>query len=238
MHSQKLNILIINIFYILVNSFSFAQVDNSKLDSVEVNKIHIIDLLFVNSYGLGYNIYSNNKSEIRLLLDLYGEGRFEDEERTQTDTRDDQIVKRDHKNENNTEFNALRITAQYLYDFYKNDFGELFFGGGPLIGYSWNNYSYSNSDNEYEYLNQNYKNTYSLGLTGLIGIRGKLNNSISVFAQLQILGQYSWRKIEVEMESYDYSSPITRIDKTEENFDITNWEYSVRYASIGIRFSI
>lgn len=228
--------VIIFIFSFFTSIIVYSEPGNK--DSCEFNKEHTIDLIFVNGYGLGYSVFNSPKSEIRILLDLYGEGRFSKEDGIRDQTDENSTQKSSMERKDNTEYNLLSLTSQYLYKIYENKFGELYLGIGPQLGYSWNNYNYKYENEDYNYKNITYRSTYFLGLSSIIGVRGKLNSTISIFAELEISGKYNWGKVDVNNESKYFDSTINNKDIFKENIDITYWNYNVRYAIIGIRFSI
>lgn len=239
MKNHFLTAIIFAILFSCFNTFSFAQNSSSDSTSQNTNSTHIFDVTFVNEFSLGYNIYSNSKSEIRLLLQLNSNGKFSDGEGTNISTSNNSVTKTETSEENNHEYNGIYFTTQYLYKFIETDLGELYAGIGPMVGYYWDNYENNNSnvndDGEYSYKYNSSTNNFSVGLTSLMGIRGKLHKAISVFAEFQINTNWQWGETTRENKSDFISS---NSDKSEYKTDNNIWTYEIRYAKIGIRFSI
>ena len=235
---MKTQIIVFSFLLIIIssiNNYNLAQVISSdSTNNICEEKEYVFDLYFINGYAFGYQVYSNSNSEIRLLLDLSASGSASDEERKQTDISSLSSDTDKYSSESNRRSYSISLTSQYLMNLYKSKNGVAYWGIGPRLGFNWRK-------NTSAFMRENEKNdnldlssSFSVGLTALIGIRGNLNNAISLYAEAQLTGTKSWGEYENE-SIYDYENSSSSYKSIT---DSNGWGYSLIYSRIGIRFSL
>jgi len=235
MQKKRSVLIIVFLLMIVFNENSFTQEDESELKSNKSNfNSHVFDVYLINGYGLGYNILRSSYSEVRLSLDIsssYGDTEYD---RKRIIISDGSTEIKNESIDSDGGFHNIFFTAQYLITFYKSNLGESYFGFGPFGGYNWHHYSSfnieDNSENEYS----NWDKSFSMGLTFALGIRSKLNSSLSIFAEAQLNGGKSW--MDDENENISVYETNTHSYKTKS--DVNTWYYNFSFARIGLRFSI
>jgi hypothetical protein len=232
---QKSNLIakIFSIYLFFFSIYTFSQ--ETSADSINVsnvNKDYILDVYFINGYAIGYQIFNKNNSEIRLILnlDVNGQNYSEDSKEENSST----IVNK-HLNKSSGNLYSINLTSHYLNNFLMNKYGKLYWGMGPNIGYSWNN---SSNKNYYQENEENkYSSTssgFSIGLVALIGMRGNLTQSISLFAEAQLSANKNWNW-------YEYISDTININGVNHHKTTSNgnsWSYNLVYSKIGLRFRL
>jgi hypothetical protein len=224
------------LFLILIlNNNIFSQTDNEKsVDKSSISSNYVFDVYIIGGYGLGYKIFTKSDSEIRLLLNISTNYDINDIENKRKSISNGTETSKSESSESSNGRHQIYFTTQYLLTFYKSNFGESYFGFGPFLGYNSMRYSNNYHQEESENENLNIENRISIGLTSLIGIRSKLSNSLSIFAEAQLIGGQSWVDSESENSHVFNSDTSTNKSINEGNA----WYYSFSYARIGLRFSI
>ncbi len=229
------NMLVICLITLLLSIDSFSQTTNSDSSNTSKQvKDYVIDVYFINGYALGYQIYANTNSEIRLLLDLVISGSAKDEDRTEEDIYDMSSSSQQYAEEENKNTHSISLIAHYLSNIFQSKYGKVYWGIGPKIGYNW---SKTTSKYDQEDLKNNFSNTsnsFSIGVVALIGIRANLTQSLSLYAEAQISGSKNWSETNYENQ-YEYQS-TGGFNKYKTTTDGDSWSYSLIYSRIGIRF--
>ena len=234
---MKTQIVVFSLLLIIgsINHSTFAQVIKSDSTNISCEeKEYVFDLYFINGYALGYQIYSNSNSEIRLLLDLSISGSSGDEEISQTNISSLSSNTDKYSSESSNSFRSISLTSHYLLNIYKSNNGTAYWGIGPTMGVNWRESSNASSRENQKDDDLYLTNSFSVGLTALIGIRGNLNNAISLYAEAQLTGTKSWGEHESESNYNNDNSSSSYKSKTDSN----GWGYNLIYSRIGIRFNL
>ena len=117
---------------------------------------------------------------------------------------------------------------------YNSRNGVAYWGIGPRLGFNWHKSTSAFTCENEKSDHVNLTNSFSVGLTTLIGIRGNFNSTISLYAEAQLTGSKSWGESENE-DSYDYENSSSSYKTIT---DSNGWGYSLIYSRIGIRFNL
>ncbi|MCB0731528.1 MAG: hypothetical protein KDC88_10880 [Ignavibacteriae bacterium] len=234
MSEIKVSIRILFIIITLFFSYNILAQSNSEDELDDKDNLHSFDIMFINSYSIGYNVILNNSNAIRILLDLGLSKNSDNQDGTYTYTNNSATDVNKSTTENQAGYYSLKLSGHYLSNLYSDRLGEVYFGIGPELGYSNQENSSKNKDennnDEYNYSTKEY----SLGILGLLGIRSKLTNSISIFVETHLKGGKSW-------SVYDHTSKYNSNDYVSISHtkrDGNGWYYSYVWAKVGLRFSI
>lgn len=212
-----------------------AQGNNSETDST---RLHTFYLYLFNGYAVSYDLYSEEKSSVRLRLDFSAAHNDLNSDAEQTYSTSNGYSSKTSSNSESRDNNfSVTLSSYYIYSFYNSKLGQAYIGAGPLIGYS--RYSYGSSttysdtlQSYYSYDSQN-KN-YSVGIVFLAGIRGYITERISFFAEANLNGGRTWTKSE---GSSQYKGPNNYYSTQANNSSGSGWFYSSQFIRAGISVS-
>lgn len=203
------------------------------------------NIYFINGYAISYEFYKNDNSVLRFHLDFGGSDNSSDNDgkRINTNSNNDTNTE-DITEERKTHNFTLMASPQFLYKFYKSNYGEAYLGAGPFFKYQTSGYEniYQtsrkdiNGDDFNSASNSNNKNkSYLLGLSFIIGIKGVLTDRISLFAESHFNAAKKWDEFE---QSYHSSqSPSYEYNNSEET-EGDGWDYSTTFVRVGVSISL
>ncbi len=222
----------------LVSLTVFSNTAYSQSCCSKEDSLHTFNIYLINGYALSYNIFENEHSAFRVQLDLTSSFNENTEDQS-FDRPEEEEYSRDRNSINN--MFSLSLAGQYLLNIYKSTMGKIYLGGGPLLSYNRTRYNYSfhqldenNNINDYSNESQNIQDSYSAGLTFVMGIKGNLSKTIFVFAEAHLRGGRSWND---SIESHSNSSNNYSNNYTIET-DGTGWFYNLNAFRLGIGISI
>lgn len=212
-----------------------AQDNGSKSDSV---KLHTFNLYFINGYAVSYDLYKEGKSAVRVHLDFSSGLSDVNSDQEQSSTSSYGFTSKQTSSTKNKNSNlSITSSSYYIYSFYNSDFGEAYFGAGPLLGYSKNSYTSSSSSTDTLYYSNSYDamyKNYYIGATLLIGIRGYITKHVSLFAESHINGGRKWTKNESTNNS---NGPRNYFSVQTSNSSGSGWFYDSQFIRVGMSVS-
>jgi hypothetical protein len=210
---------------ILIFTFNcFAQNDQDS----SMKLIYTFDAYLINGYELGYILFNEDNSEIRISLGInssYNISDFEEETKNITNNIESSVERTfDLYNE----YHQFNLKSHYLYEIYKSNLGESYLGVGPFIAYRTQSYT-SSYGSTTESLNTD--NLFLVGLTAIIGIRSYITKSLSIFAEAELNGYGRWSEEKNESQTMEEYSSETILDGN-------GWGYDFYYMKFGLRISL
>jgi hypothetical protein len=218
------------IIAILFSSISlFAQTDSVKCNSQ-------IQFHLINGYSLSYLNLFNSTTGIRFKVDLGLNGSSGNKDRSQnyySTLNKSQKFKEDQAN--STQYFNTAVNYMWRSNIAKEI--NIYFGIGPLISYS-RNHTENNSETmpstENSYSKSFYETTsssFGLGIQGVIGVECNIAEKISLLAEFNLNGTYSW-----EHWKYIYETQYINLNRTENTEDGNSWNYGLNNLKIGIAY--
>lgn len=110
--------------------------------------------------------------------------------------------------ENSGNYQSLSLYAQFLLNHSYSSKVKLFYGAGPIVGYSrnYNSRTINNLTNTGKTYNENKTNTLSVGLIGSIGIWCEVSEPVSFILEYNIRATY---EREIYDSMYEIFGPVT-----------------------------
>ena len=232
---MKRSKLLLLLVAILISNFSlFAQ--NDSLSYKNQLQFHLID-----GYSLSYlNLFSPS-SGIRFKIDLNFRGSSGSSDVTQNyfynnsnnQSKDQQKIKENWSS--SSQYFNLAVNYIWISNISKEI--NLYLGIGPLISYSRN---YSNDDDKTtlttpnsnsESIYESTSSSFGLGVQGVIGVECNITEKISLLAEFNLNGTYSWNHW-----LYDYENQSTGSNRTENTEDGSSWNYELNNLKVGIAY--
>lgn len=221
---------------ILFSSISlFSQTDSVKCNSQ-------IQFHLINGYSLSYINLLSSSTGIRFKADLGLNGFSGNIERSQiyynngANNSTDDVQKFKEDRSSSSQYLNLAVNYFWLSSITKEI--RLYLGVGPLISFSRYN---SKNDQErnatlyYPASKSIYETTSSslgLGIQGVIGIECTVTEKISLLAEFNLNGTYSWDHWKNKSES----QPVG-LNRTESTNDGNSWNYGLNNLKIGIAYN-
>ncbi len=221
---------------ILFSSISlFAQTDSAKCNSQ-------IQFHLVNGYSLSYLNLLSASSGIRFKIDVGLSGSSGNSERIQSyynngsNISASEVQKFKEDRASSSQYLNLAINYFWLSNITKKI--RLYFGIGPLINFSRyisENNQERNATSYYPADESIYETTSSslgLGVQGMIGLECTVTEKISLLAEFDLNGTYSWD----HWKNMSESKPIGQ-SRTESTNDGNSWNYGLNNLKIGIAYN-
>lgn len=238
-------ILLVVIFFLSINISNIAQTENKT----ETKNLHSFSVYFINGYALGYDYYKTDAFKLRATLDLSlsGENQDSDDKRTShyfSSSYSNNSIQTTVTETDRNDF-SLTLSSQIILPIYKTEYGNIYFGSGPGIGYSRNfsssiieNTVYdpdtilsSNSHAQNDYTTTDYR----VMLNVLIGAEVYISNNLSLFAETHLNAGLSWSE---QKTLYKYLGNLGSEQNSEVNQNGNGWFYNFQYARIGVKISL
>lgn len=227
MQRSKSSLIILTILFSACSLF--AQTDSvSYKDQLQ---FHLI-----NGYSLSYLNLFCPSSGLRFKIDLGLSGSSGKKDRSQNRyniINESQKFKEDQAN--NAQY--FNLAANYMWRFNIVREINLYLGIGPLIGYS-RNHTENNSETmpsaQNSYSKSFYETTsssFSLGIQGVLGVECNITEKISLLAEFNLNGTYSW-----DHSKYIYETQYTNLNRTENIEDGNSWNYGLNNLKVGIAY--
>lgn len=231
MKNYKLVFMLI-LFLCFGNYNTYAKLENADSLNIsnEKNK-NVFDVYFFNYYGLGYQIFANDNSEIRIVLNLtLGNSKTEYDSKY-IDISNNLREEEKSKSKYTSEYYTINISAQYLKIIYATELGKMYLGIGPYFEYYRMNLIHEEENNE----NFQDENQNIYGIQGLLGVRANISKSISLFTEIQV----EVGKIFTSNHHGNQSLEIPSQDHRKTTNIGDGWHYSFSSGAIvGLRFAI
>ncbi len=195
----------------------------------------------INGYSLSYVNLFCSSSGIRYKIDFGMHGSFQNWDHNQsssindlnTPTNQQQTFK---ENQENVTQN-FNVSVNYLWISNIAKEVNLYLGGGPLITF-YRNHTENNSEEvpstQNSYNKSFYETTsssFGLGIQGVIGVECNLTEKISLLAEFNLNGTYSWDHWKFEDES-----ETTNLSRVENSEDGHSWNYELNNIKVGIAY--
>lgn len=231
---KRSKLLLLSIALLTTNISLFAQNDSvSYKNQLQFN--------LINGYSLSYVNLFCPSSGLRFKVDLGFNGSSEKSDNIQNyfnsnpnnQSNDQQKFNEDHTN--SSQYFNLVVNYIWISNITKEI--NLYMGIGPLISYS-RNHSEDNDDAIFSIQNNNSKSIFEstssffgLGLQGVVGVECNMTEKISLFAEFNLDGTYSW-----EYWKYSSENQTTSLSRTENTEDGNSWNYELNNIKIGIAY--
>ncbi len=230
MKSSKSALVILTILF--SSGLLFAQTDSVKCNSQ-------IQFHLINGYSLSYLNLFNSTTGIRFKVDLGLNGASTNSERNQSNYNNGSTSDVQKNNEDGSSSSqSFNLVANYMWRSSITKDVHLYLGVGPLV--SFNRYNYERNQHSiatayYPASSSNYKNistTLGLGIQGVIGFECVITEKISLLAEFNLNGTYSWDHWKNTSENQP-----TGISRTESTSDGNSWNYGLNNLKIGISYN-
>ena len=233
MQHSKLSLTVLAVFFSSISLF--AQTDSVKCNSQ-------IQFHLINGYSLSYFNLLSSSTGLRFKADLGLNGSSGNSEQSQiyynngSNNSADDVQKSKEDRSSSSQYFNLAVNYFWLSNIAKEI--HLYLGVGPLISFSRYN---SENDRErnaisnYPASRSVYETTSSslgLGIQGVIGIECPVTEKISLLAEFNLNGTYSWDRWKSKSE--DQSVGLSRIETTN---DGNSWNYGLNNLKIGIAYN-
>ncbi len=232
-----MKVLFVSLLLLANYSFSFAQEKKSNEEYSSEIKIY-----FLNSYGAIYQYKYSENSSVRFQLDITGNLLNSDHESSGLSKYENgNAINSNSTRDETTKNYSILISPQYCYALYQNKYFNFYIGAGPSLSYYFSSYesheisrSVLSVNETTEFNSINNSRTWSLGLMGLLGIEGNINENLKIFSEVYISENKKWNKIENEtnqiLESKQYFHQTS-------NYEVNSWEFSISNVTLGISYS-
>lgn len=238
-------LVLVIIIILSINISSVAQTENKT----EQKDLHSFSVYFINGYALGYDYYKTDAFKLRATLDLSLSGVNQDSDGKNTNHYFSGSYFNNSIQESEIETDrtnlSLSLSSQIILPIYKTEYGNIYFGSGPGIGYS-RNFSSSISENTVydpdtalaskSHIENEYTTTeYNVKLNILLGAEVYISNNLSLFAETHLNAGLMWSE---QKSLYKYQGNLGSEQNTEINQDGSGWFYNFQYARIGVKISL
>lgn len=238
-------ILLVVIFFLSINISNIAQTENKT----ETKNLHSFSVYFINGYALGYDYYKTDAFKLRATLDLSLSGSDENSDgesrniqygSTYNGARDITVRETDRNSF------GVSLSTQIIFPIYKTEFGNIYFGAGPSVGYSkdhntsseeWKSYypDTVTTPSLYSSSSENTIQSYNVAANLMLGAEAIVSDNVSLFIEAHLNGGINWSD---EKRIYRYKSNQNYEELREYNYNGDGWFYSFQYARIGVKISI
>jgi hypothetical protein len=215
---------------ILLTNISFAQADSTYVKNQ-------IQFHLVNDYSVSYLKMFAPTSGLRLKVDLglSGSKQNSDDKNEFTEPETETLVDRNSERDFNSQY--VNLVLNYLRFVSPTDDIKIYYGAGPLLSFSRdeNNYhsdilptaSYSSNQSSSEIVTR----SFGIGLQLVAGIECPITTKLSLLAEFNLNGTYSWNYWSSMSE--DKSATTSVQSNVEEG---TSWNYGLNQLKLGIAY--
>lgn len=222
---------------ILLTSISFAQTDSSCTKSQ-------IQFHLVNDYSVSYLKMLTPTSGLRFKIDLGLSGSSGDVEGTNKHVYGTNLTSsEDRTADNKSSSQYVNLVFNYMMFHKLADEVSFYWGAGPLLSYS--RYS-SETNSDWRYVSQNQndihkgKSEYSdrtlgVGLQMAIGMEVLITQKLSLLAEFNLNGTYSWNNYSSSSRNETKGSNLSNSESKNES-DGTSWNYGLNRLKLGIAY--
>lgn len=229
MKHLKLSLIVLAILFSSISLF--AQTDSVKCNSQ-------IQFHLINGYSLSYLNMLSPSTGLRFKADLGLSGSFEDSENNESYYGNSLNTVHKYKLDNNSNSQYLNLVVNYCWLSNITKEVRLYLGIGPLISFSResnerNSETITTSPNgASKSMNESTKSFIGLGIQGVLGIECAVTEKISLLAEFNLNGTYSWNHWNNKGEYQ--SEELTGIESTS---DSNSWNYGLNNLKIGIAYN-
>jgi len=238
-------LIIVIIISLLISVANLAQTENKT----ENKNLHSFSVYFINGYALGYDYYKVDALKLRATLDLSLSGSDENSDGENKNIQygtpyygSKEITER----ETDRSSFSVSLGSQIIFPIYKTEFGNIYFGAGPSLGFSKDHstldynskYYYPDTvttPNLYTSTTENTIQSYNIAASILLGAEATVSNNISLFMETHLNGGMRWSD---EKWINNSSSNPNSEERRENNYNGDGWFYSFQYARIGVKISL
>lgn len=225
-HSQ-LSLIVLTVLFSSISLF--AQTDSVSYKSQ-------LQFHLINGYSLSYLNLFCPSSGIRFKVDIGLNGSSGNKDRSQNYY---SIINKSQKFKddmaNSAQYFNLSVSYMWRSNIAKGI--NLYLGIGPLISYS-RNHTENNSETmpstENSYSKSFYEttsSTFGFGIQGVLGVECNITEKISLLAEFNLNGTYSW-----DHWKYIYETQYVNLNRTENTEDGNTWNYGLNNLKIGIAY--
>lgn len=239
--SKSFKIQLVTLLFLLLSFNAYSQtVSSDSLDCITNKSDFEFDLYFINGYALGYNLHSYQNSELRVILELESGAGSSKSDNLSHWNNGAVHTTRGHSVEAENNSHNLSLSLHYLFNIYKSNYGSIYLGIGPRIGYDWGNSSSSsiNSDSATKMEFKSDFQTKSIGITAIAGLRSNITDRINLFAEMQLTGYRNWQTFVNNQTYTDTTIGSAVFEESNNTNKEKGWGYYYTYAKVGIRFSL
>ena len=232
MRQSKLSLIVLTILFSSISLF--AQTDSVKCNSQ-------IQFHLINGYSLSYLSMLSPTTGLRFKVDLGLNGSSSnldsEENHFNSGTGNNSIVQKVNNDGSNSS-QYVNLTANYFWLSNITKDIRLYLGMGPLLNFSRSGYknNYDTAATSYYPASKSSQETtsysFGLGFQGAIGLECRVTDKISLLAELNLNGTYSWSHSKDISE--DHNSGWNRTERTS---DGNSWSYGLNNIKIGIAYN-
>lgn len=233
MQHSKSSLIVLAVFFSSISLF--AQTDSLKCNSQ-------IQFHLINGYSLSYLNLLSSSTGLRFKADLGFGGSTSNLENVQNNYSSGSsnsgfdIQKSNEERSSSTQ--SLNFSLNYFW--FANIIKEikLYVGIGPMIGFSRYSNEYNQGRiatsyyNESKYFNEATFSSIGIGFQGVIGIECPVTEKISLLAEFNLSGTYSWDYWKNKSENQG-----TLSGRTESTINGNSWNYGLNNLKIGIAYN-
>jgi hypothetical protein len=233
MRLSKLSLVVLSVLFSSISLY--AQTDSVKCNSQ-------IQFHLVNGYSLSCLNLLSSSSGIRFKVDLGLNGSSGNSEHIQSyynnGSNNSASEVQKFMEDRASSSQNLNLVVNYIWLSNITKEIRLYFGIGPLISfyrYNSENNQERNATSYYPASKSIYETTSSslgLGIQGMIGIECTVTERISLLAEFNLNGTYSWDHWKNSSES----QPVV-LSRTESTNDGNSWNYGLNNLKIGIAYN-
>ncbi|OGU34197.1 MAG: hypothetical protein A2068_12890 [Ignavibacteria bacterium GWB2_35_6b] len=223
---------------ILISLFVFVNQVKAQETKEETEELNTYNFYFINGYAISFDFYKHENSAMRLQLDFNGTDLSNESSgnRYGTNNSDEKITE-----EIKSSSFSISVSPQYMYTFFKSINGDAYFSLGPFLSFNSENreqintyklYDIFNGNSESENRFTNNNKIWNLGLTAVVGLKGRITENISLFAESHFSASKRWNSNE-DISSgteYYYNSKTTK--------DGDGWEFTTNFVRVGVSISL
>lgn len=238
---RKLTLASLLLTTILFTNFSFAQTCDSTCCEQPKSQIQFH---LVNDYSVSYLKMLTPSSGLRFKIDLGLSGSSGDVDATNKHIySNNQTSSQDRTEDDNTSSQYVNLVFNYMMFHKLADEVSCYWGAGPLLSYS--RYS-SESNSDWRYVNQNQNDmhksmseftnsTFGVGLQLAIGMEVLITQKLSLLAEFNLNGTYSWNNYSSSSRDEIKGSNLYNSESNNESKG-TSWNYGLNRLKLGIAY--
>lgn len=233
MQHSKSSLIVLAVFFSSISLF--AQTDSVKYNSQ-------IQFHLINGYSLSYLNLLSSSTGLRFKVDLGLNGSSGNSERSQiyynNGSNNSAVDVQKFKEDKSSSSQYLNLAVNYFWLSNITKEIRLYLGVGPLISFS----RYNSENNQERNATSNYpasrsvyettSSSFGLGIQGVIGIECAVTEKISLLAEFNLSGTYSWDYWKNKSENQG-----TLSGRTESTINGNSWNYGLNNLKIGIAYN-
>ena len=190
---KSANLIIIILFFCLE---IFAQDSDSLKSTIDFHdkKNLEIQLYFINGFSVSLAKNWNGNDFFRLNVDISGYFENSESERDRIENTQGEVSTSELDRNSDSDEQEINLSIEYLHPFYSTTTLNLYTGVGPIFGYDRYNSNDKEHSNGYshKYTYSSDRNSYSLGIIGILGFKANIVKSISILGEYRLNFSHYW----------------------------------------------